>query len=136
MKKRTKFLPRLGIAVSLALICALSVCSVTASAVTPSTASGPPSPEEKADETHTTVTPSTATPSTATPSTASGPPTCPLPCREPVPAQVSAPLTRVRGTSLEKTLINRFFFTHPKGGGYKKRRLPKEPSWKNIKLWF
>ena len=29
----------------------------------------------------------------------------------------SAPLTRVRGTSLEKTLINRFFFTHPKGGG-------------------
>ena len=29
----------------------------------------------------------------------------------------SAPLTRVRGTSLEKTLINRFFFTHPEGGG-------------------
>ena len=30
----------------------------------------------------------------------------------------SAPLTRVRGTSLEKTLINRFSFTHPEGGGY------------------
>ena len=30
----------------------------------------------------------------------------------------SAPLTRVRGTSLKKTLINRFFFTHPEGGGY------------------
>ena len=30
----------------------------------------------------------------------------------------SAPLTRVRGTSLEKTLINRFFFTHPGGEGY------------------
>ena len=61
MKKRTNFLTRLGIAVSLALICALSVCSVTASAeasatetsftVTPSTASGPPSPEEKALDT-------------------------------------------------------------------------------------
>ena len=61
MKKRTNFLTRLGIAVSLALICALSVCSVTASAeapatetsftVTPSTASGPPSPKEKALDT-------------------------------------------------------------------------------------
>ena len=91
MKKRTNFLTRLGIAVSLALICALSVCSVTASA------------EASATETSFTVTPSTA----------SGPPTCPLPCREPAPAQVSAPLTRVRGTSLEKTLINRFSFTHP-----------------------
>ena len=50
----------------------------------------------------------------------------------------SAPLTRVRGTSLEKTLINRFSFTHPGGEGLfflhspRRRRLKKEGSRKSL----